>query len=67
MAVGNDPSSPAKCWVFQANRQMKAIGHDIYQHVHAIVENAVHGLNADQVPAQILMANRWVLDAFADA
>ncbi|KAG1882115.1 hypothetical protein F4604DRAFT_1678549 [Suillus subluteus] len=68
MPVANDPSSPAKCTVFRANRQMKAIGHDMLdQHVHAIVENVVHGLNLDQVPAQILMVNRRVLDTFADA
>ncbi|KAG1854640.1 hypothetical protein F4604DRAFT_1932703 [Suillus subluteus] len=68
MPVVNDPSSPAERTVFRANRQMKAIGHDMLdQHVHAIVENAVHGLNSDRVPAQILMANRWVLDTFADA
>ncbi|KAG1852168.1 hypothetical protein F4604DRAFT_1933734 [Suillus subluteus] len=68
MPVVNKPSSPAERRVFWTNCQMKAIGHDMLdQHVHAIVENAVHGLNSDQVPAQILMANRRVLDTFADA
>ncbi|KAG1849000.1 hypothetical protein F4604DRAFT_1935076 [Suillus subluteus] len=68
MPVVNDPTSPAKRTVLRANCWMKAIGHDMSdQHVHAVVENAVHGLNSDQVPAQILMANRWVLNTFADA
>ncbi|KAG1856168.1 hypothetical protein F4604DRAFT_1932034 [Suillus subluteus] len=68
MPVVNEPSSPAERRVFRTNCRMKAIGHDMSdQHVHAIVENAVHGLNSDRVPAQILMANRRVLDTFADA
>ncbi|KAG1842961.1 hypothetical protein F4604DRAFT_1938407 [Suillus subluteus] len=68
VAVANGPSSPAERLVFWANRWMKAISHDLMdEHVHAIVENAVHGLNSDRVPAQILMANRWVLNAFTDA
>ncbi|KAG1840757.1 hypothetical protein F4604DRAFT_1939956 [Suillus subluteus] len=67
MPVVNEPSSPAERKVFRTNRQMKAIDHDMLdQHVHAIVENAVHGLNSHRVPAQILMANRRVLDTFAD-
>ncbi|KAG1839430.1 hypothetical protein F4604DRAFT_1940834 [Suillus subluteus] len=68
MPVVNEPSSPAERRVFRTNHRMKAISHDMSdQHVHAIVENAVHGLNSDRVPAQILMANRRVLNTFADA
>jgi hypothetical protein len=37
------------------------------QHAHAIVQNAVHGLNYDWTPAHILMENRQLLGWFADA
>jgi hypothetical protein len=36
-------------------------------HVHAIVENAVHGCNESRTPAHVLMDNRQVLSWYADA
>ncbi|KAG1778074.1 hypothetical protein EV702DRAFT_1196490 [Suillus placidus] len=61
-------SSAAKQSSFRANRRMKTIGHDMTDiHMHAIVENAVHRLNAERVPGQILMDNRHLLGTYADA
>ncbi|KAG1766642.1 hypothetical protein EDD22DRAFT_844828 [Suillus occidentalis] len=45
--------------MFRANRRLKAISNDMMdQHMHAIVKNAVYGLNAEQLPGQILLENR---------
>ncbi|KAG1778649.1 hypothetical protein EV702DRAFT_1044506 [Suillus placidus] len=61
-------SSAAEQSLFWANRRMKTIGHDMMDiHVHAIIENAVHGLNTECVPGQILMENRHLLGTYADA
>ncbi|KAG2108743.1 uncharacterized protein F5147DRAFT_652730 [Suillus discolor] len=50
------------------NRFMKAIGNDMTdEHVHAIVENAVYGLNGSCVPSQILMDNRQTFGMFAES
>ncbi|KAG1768246.1 hypothetical protein EV702DRAFT_1253447 [Suillus placidus] len=54
--------------MFQANRRMKAIGNDMTDlHMHAIVENAVYGLNSELAPGQILLQNRHILSTFTDA
>lgn len=37
------------------------------EHAHAIVENAVHGLNYSRSPPHILMDNRQLLGWFVDA
>ncbi|KAG1781326.1 hypothetical protein EV702DRAFT_1193506 [Suillus placidus] len=59
---------PAEQSMLQENRRLKAIGNDMSdKHMHAIVENAVHGLNSSRVPAQILMENRHILGGFAEA
>ncbi|KAG1883063.1 hypothetical protein F4604DRAFT_1677980 [Suillus subluteus] len=64
----HDAATPAKCTRFQYNHQMKAIGNDMMDiHMHALVENSVHGLNLSLVPGQILFENRGMLGAFADA
>ncbi|KIK33287.1 hypothetical protein CY34DRAFT_18462 [Suillus luteus UH-Slu-Lm8-n1] len=50
------------------NRRLKAIGNNMNdEHAHAIVENAVHGLNYSRSLAHILMENRQLLGWFADA
>ncbi|KAG0701030.1 hypothetical protein DFH29DRAFT_876209 [Suillus ampliporus] len=53
--------------ILRENRRLKAIGNDMNQHVHAIVENAVHRLDYSRAPGQILMENRHVLGGFAEA
>ncbi|KAG1771389.1 hypothetical protein EV702DRAFT_1049012 [Suillus placidus] len=59
---------PAKQSMLQENCWLKAIGNDMSdEHMHAIVENTVHGLNSSQVPAQILMENRHILGGSAEA
>ncbi|KAG0707291.1 hypothetical protein DFH29DRAFT_871641 [Suillus ampliporus] len=40
---------------------------EVDQHVYAIVENAVHGLNDSCVPAQIIMENRHILKGSVEA
>ena len=35
--------------------------------MHAIVENAVYGLNDEQSPGQILLENRHLLRSYADS
>ncbi|KAG1766484.1 hypothetical protein EV702DRAFT_1050659 [Suillus placidus] len=50
------------------NRRLKAIGNTLdNEHVHAIVKNAVHGLNDSRAPGQVLMDNRQLLGWFTDA
>ncbi|KAG2353905.1 hypothetical protein BDR07DRAFT_1495481 [Suillus spraguei] len=59
---------PVECMKFRRNRRMKAIGNDMDdEHVHAIVENAVHGLNDSRTPSQVLIDNRRILGSFANA
>ncbi|KAG0692374.1 hypothetical protein DFH29DRAFT_1008773 [Suillus ampliporus] len=54
--------------ILRENRWLKVIGNDMTdQHIHAIVENAVHGLDDSCAPGQILMENRHVLGGFAEA
>ncbi|KAG1891930.1 uncharacterized protein F5891DRAFT_986424 [Suillus fuscotomentosus] len=53
--------------IFQMNCLMKAIGNDMTnEHVRAIVENAVYGLNDSCIPDQILFDNRQIFGMFAD-
>ncbi|KAG2746311.1 hypothetical protein P692DRAFT_20876415 [Suillus brevipes Sb2] len=48
--------------MMRINCRLKAIGNNMDdQHAHAIVQNAVHGLNYDRTPAHILMENRQLL------
>ncbi|KAG1889620.1 uncharacterized protein F5891DRAFT_987346 [Suillus fuscotomentosus] len=50
-------------WV---NRRLKTIGNTMAnKHIHAIVENATHGLTASHVPADILIDNRSILGGYA--
>ncbi|KAG0692271.1 hypothetical protein DFH29DRAFT_882730 [Suillus ampliporus] len=53
--------------ILQENRRLKVIGNDMNQHIHAIIENAVHGLDDSRAPGQILIENRHVLGGFAEA
>ncbi|KAG2341412.1 hypothetical protein BDR05DRAFT_949741 [Suillus weaverae] len=54
----------------QINHWLKAIGNTFGksddEHAHAIVENAVHGLNDSRAPGQVLMDNQELLGWFTD-
>ncbi|KAG0693783.1 hypothetical protein DFH29DRAFT_1006936 [Suillus ampliporus] len=60
--------SETKDAILRENWRLKAIGNDMTdQHIHAIIENAVHGLDYSRALGQILMENRHVLRGFAEA
>ncbi|KAG2049643.1 hypothetical protein BDR06DRAFT_975127 [Suillus hirtellus] len=52
--------------ILRVNRQLKTIGNTMAnEHIHAIVENATHGLTASRIPADILINNRSILGGYA--
>ncbi|KAG1849740.1 hypothetical protein F4604DRAFT_1934767 [Suillus subluteus] len=66
--LDRDAGTPAEHMRFRHNHRMKAIGNNMTDiHMHALVENFVHGLNLSLMPGQILFENRGMLGAFADA
>ncbi|KAG1787890.1 uncharacterized protein HD556DRAFT_1448395 [Suillus plorans] len=52
--------------ILRVNRRLKTIGNTMAdEHIHAIVENATHGLTASRLPAEILIDNRSILGGYA--
>ncbi|KAG1834635.1 hypothetical protein DFJ58DRAFT_735768 [Suillus subalutaceus] len=64
-----DIDSQAKQQMLHTNRRLKSISNDVFSddHMHALVQNAMHGLNNSRAPELILCQNRHLLDMFADA